>query len=116
MIPTDPIRPDPDERVEDMLGVRVEAFYTYQDVATLWGVKVNTVYGWVRRGQIPSPIYCGGAARFDTAAWLAICAGPGLPGMFERASSPRAEAAAKAKQPAKKPTAKKSTAKKRGTK
>lgn len=114
MVPTDPIRPDPEERVEDTQGIRVEAYWTYQDVATLWGVKVNTVYGWVRRGQIPSPIYCGGVARFDGPAWRAICAGPALPGTFERADSPRATAAVKAKkQPAKKQPAKKQ-AKKRG--
>jgi len=65
--------------------------YTYQEVATLKRVTVQTVMEWVKTGKIPSPVYTGFTARFTTEQLTAILTENNPAGTYPVTPSPRAE-------------------------
>jgi excisionase family DNA binding protein len=65
--------------------------FTYADVARLKLVSKQTVYEWVKRGMIPSPIYTGHTARFTRAQVETILTERAEPGTYTPAPSPRAD-------------------------
>lgn len=64
--------------------------FTYADVARVKLVTKQTVYEWVKRGMIPSPIYTGSTARFTRDQFDIILTGCSEPGSYTPAPSPRA--------------------------
>ncbi len=64
--------------------------FTYAEVATAKRVQKQTVYEWVKRGMIPSPVYTGSTARFTEEHFGVIMEGPSVPGSYTPAPSPRA--------------------------
>jgi len=121
--------PDKSKEVADKATAKAkfEPLYTYADLAAHFRVGHQTIYEWVKRGRIPSPVYVGATARFTHAQYLMILKGPGPAGTFVPAESIRSEVGKKGggnwrlpkgkrKKPTKKPTAKKPTAKKGGKK
>lgn len=83
-------------------------WYTYKRLALILGVTERTLMRWVSAGMVPSPVYSGTSARFESATALVICEGPSLPGMYpvarslRRAGKVKAIKAIKAKPPTKK--------------
>lgn len=69
----------------------IEPQYTYQEIANLKRVKVQTIMEWVKRGRIPSPIYTGFTARFSQEQLVEIMTGKSKPGTFPVTPSPRSE-------------------------
>ncbi len=65
--------------------------YTYKEVAFAMKVQKQTVYEWVKRGMIPSPIYTGSTARFTQEMFTAIVNEPKVHGKYTPAPSHRAE-------------------------
>jgi len=65
--------------------------WTYAEVALVKRVTKQTVYEWVKRGMIPSPVYTGFTARFTEEQVAEILTGVKQPGSYTVTPSPRSE-------------------------
>jgi excisionase family DNA binding protein len=81
----------PDSTSAQPAGEKGRIAYTVAEVATLLGKHVNTVYGWVRSGALPSE-RVGGTIYIPKWA-LARLASPDTHGELASASAPGGEAA-----------------------
>lgn len=78
--------------VEQATVDKPHTMYTYAELAAALRVSVQTVEVWVKRGQIPSPVYIGHTARFTLETLTQILKGVGKPQTYPVADSPRAAA------------------------
>jgi len=84
---------EPDKATEiadkELGKTKLAPLYTYADLAEQFRVGQQTIYEWVKRGRIPSPVYIGATARFTHEQFQLILKGPGPAGTFTPAESIR---------------------------